>query len=116
MNDAEYFLEKAEQCFRLAAFARGHVLSLDINRGIEALGDEFMNKAVEIESARQRAETAQARSRNGGWELVVGREQAKVSVSGPLRDQGHQRSASSSRSAPRRHLRLAYKVGEPCRT
>jgi hypothetical protein len=115
MNDAEYFLEKAEQCFRLAAFARGHVLSLDINRGIEALGDEFMNKAVEIESARQRAETAQVRSRNGGWDFV-GRGQAKVSVSGSPRALGPQREASSLRPASRRHLRLADKVGEPCRT
>ena len=58
MTLADYFVEKAEQCFQLAKFARGHVLSIEIARGIDALAEELMNKAVEIDTMRQRTEAA----------------------------------------------------------
>ena len=55
MQEAEYFLQKAEECFRLAKLARvanGRVL--EIAEDLEALGNEFANKAVEIETVRQK--------------------------------------------------------------
>ena len=55
MQEAEYFLQKAEECFRLAELAKasnGRVL--EIAERLEALGDEFMTKAVEIETVRQK--------------------------------------------------------------
>ena len=55
MQEAEYFLQKAEECFRLAELARGsNGRVLEIAEGLEALGNEFMTKAVEIETVRQK--------------------------------------------------------------
>jgi hypothetical protein len=55
MMDAEYFLEKAEQCFRLAKLAKqpGNIAA-EIAANLEALGNEFMTRAVEIETVRQK--------------------------------------------------------------
>jgi hypothetical protein len=56
MLNAEYFVDKAEQCFRLARlatlpnFARSEIVT-----NLEALGNELMAKAVEMETVRQRA-------------------------------------------------------------
>ena len=55
MQEAEYFLQKAEECFRLAELARGsNGRVLEIAERLEALGNEFMTKAVEIETVRQK--------------------------------------------------------------
>jgi hypothetical protein len=51
MVDAAYFLEKAEQCFRLSREAE---LKADIATELEALGYEFMAKAVELDTARDK--------------------------------------------------------------
>ncbi|HSZ65883.1 MAG TPA: hypothetical protein VK825_06735 [Xanthobacteraceae bacterium] len=56
MLNAEYFVDKAEQCFRLARlvktpnFARSEIVT-----NLEALGNELMAKAEEMETVRQRA-------------------------------------------------------------
>jgi hypothetical protein len=44
MRDANYFLEQAERCFRLARTIGDH----DITKKLEALGAEFIGKAVEL--------------------------------------------------------------------
>lgn len=51
MPDAAYFLEKADQCFRLS---RGAGLSGDIATELEAMAYEFMAKAVEVDTARDK--------------------------------------------------------------
>jgi hypothetical protein len=48
MQDADYFVEKAEDCLRLVRLARENAESL------EGLANEFLAKAVEIETDRQR--------------------------------------------------------------
>ena len=55
MQIAEYFLEKADQCFRLARLARRNPTSSEIPEALEVLGYEFMAKAVEIDTIRDRA-------------------------------------------------------------
>jgi len=91
MRDADYLIEKAEQCFQLAAFARGHVLSLEIAKGIDDLGEQLMNKAVEIDTARQRTETACALLRDGDWYLIRGGRRTKLAISGPANAPSHLR-------------------------
>jgi hypothetical protein len=55
MLDADYCVEKAEQCFRLARLAKSPDVALsEIATNLEAIGHELMTKAVEIESTRQR--------------------------------------------------------------
>jgi hypothetical protein len=55
MFDAEYFVEKAEECFRLAQLAKQPGDNgLQVAQNLEAMGHEFMSKAVEFETARQR--------------------------------------------------------------
>lgn len=51
MLDAAYFLEKAEQCFRLGAVAGMDPATAEELRG---MGDEFMAKAVYIDTLRSR--------------------------------------------------------------
>ena len=58
MTDADYFVEKAEQCFRLAKFARAHPLSKEVAQALDAMGEELMRKAVEVDTRRQRSEGA----------------------------------------------------------
>jgi hypothetical protein len=54
--NAEYFVDKAEQCFRLARLAKTpNFARSEIVTNLEALGNELMAKAVEIETVRQRA-------------------------------------------------------------
>jgi hypothetical protein len=48
MPSSEYFLEKAEQLFRLS---RADCVAAEL----EAMGNEFIAKAVEIETVAQRA-------------------------------------------------------------
>jgi hypothetical protein len=55
MLDADYCVEKAEQCFRLARLAKSPDVALaEIATNLEAIGDELMAKAVEIETVHQR--------------------------------------------------------------
>ena len=55
MLDAEYCVDKAEQCFRLARLAQSpNVARTEIATNLEAIGNELMAKAVEIETVRQR--------------------------------------------------------------
>ena len=56
MLDAAYLVEKAEQCFRLAHAAKQpSATGGEIAINLEAMGNEFMTKAVEIETVRQKA-------------------------------------------------------------
>jgi hypothetical protein len=48
MQDAEYFIEKAEECLRLVRQARENADNL------EGLANQLMAKAVEIDTDRQR--------------------------------------------------------------
>lgn len=52
MLDAAYFLEKAEQCFRLSAVAG---LNAAVAEELRGMGHEFMAKAVYIDTLRNRA-------------------------------------------------------------
>jgi hypothetical protein len=55
MLDADYCVEKAEQCFRLARLAKSPNVGLaEIATNLEAIGHELMTKAVELETVRQR--------------------------------------------------------------
>ena len=55
MLDADYCVEKAEQCFRLARLANSPNVELaEIASHLEAIGHELMAKAVELETVRQR--------------------------------------------------------------
>ena len=55
MLDAEYCVDKAEQCFRLARLAKSpNFARTEIVTNLEAMGNELMAKAVEIETVRQR--------------------------------------------------------------
>lgn len=55
MLDADYCVEKAEQCFRLARLAKSpNSARAAIVSNLEAMGHELMAKAVEIETIRQR--------------------------------------------------------------
>jgi hypothetical protein len=55
MLDADYCVEKAEQCFRLARLAKSPTVALaEIAANLEAIGHELMAKAVELETIRQR--------------------------------------------------------------
>jgi hypothetical protein len=48
MADAQYFLEKADQFFRMARANR------QIADELESLGNDFMAKAVEVDTKRDR--------------------------------------------------------------
>jgi hypothetical protein len=55
MLDADYCVDKAEQCFRLARLTKiPTVTRAEIATNLEAMGNELMAKAVEIETVRQR--------------------------------------------------------------
>jgi len=54
MNDADYFLEKADQCFSLSRLA---VANSELQLALVNLANEFMTKAVEIDTERDRAES-----------------------------------------------------------
>jgi hypothetical protein len=55
MQSAEYFTEKADQCYRLARFARSaDSTKFEVATTIEGLGNEFIAKAVELETVRQK--------------------------------------------------------------
>ena len=55
MLDPDYCVDKAEQCFRLARLAKSpNFARAEIVTNLEAMGNELMAKAVEIETVRQR--------------------------------------------------------------
>ncbi len=51
MLDAQYFLEKADQCFRLSQVSS---LPPEIVEELKTMGNEFMAKAVALDTARDR--------------------------------------------------------------
>jgi hypothetical protein len=61
LTDAEFFIAKAEQCFRLARSVRGDHAGSRVAAELESIGHEFMARAVEIDTERDRAETRRQR-------------------------------------------------------
>jgi len=61
MQDANYFLEKADECFRLSEMAGAN---RELAAALQSMGNEFMAKAVEIDTQRDRDDqTANARDK-----------------------------------------------------
>ena len=52
MHDANYFIEKADQCLTLSKMAGG---DRELARMLLAMANEFMAKAVEIDTTRDKA-------------------------------------------------------------
>ncbi|MGE5535265.1 MAG: hypothetical protein ACM3W7_07100 [Acidobacteriota bacterium] len=52
--ESEYFIVKAEQCFRLARHARMELSDSAVAQELDAIGNEFLAKAVEIDTERDR--------------------------------------------------------------
>ena len=55
MDEATYFLEKADELVRLAKYAREKNAHDEICKALEELANEFMARAVEIDAARVKA-------------------------------------------------------------
>jgi hypothetical protein len=55
--DSQYFIEKADQCFRLARSAGAEPVMNSIATELDALANEFLRKAVEIDAERDRLES-----------------------------------------------------------
>jgi hypothetical protein len=53
MQDANYFLDKAEQCFKLSLLVGR---SGEVATALQSMGNEFMAKAVEIDTERDKKE------------------------------------------------------------
>jgi hypothetical protein len=51
-EDADYFLERAERCLRMKEMAASNA---ELAAALEAMANEFMAKAVELDTARDRA-------------------------------------------------------------
>lgn len=51
-EDADYFLERAERCFRMKEMAAGNK---ELAAALETMANEFMAKAVELDTERDRA-------------------------------------------------------------
>jgi hypothetical protein len=58
MNDADYFLEKADQCFSLSRLAGAN---RELQLALDSLAHEFMSKAVELDTERDRTESSGGR-------------------------------------------------------
>lgn len=58
--DSQYFVDKADQCFRLARSVGAIPAYEPIATELDALGNEFLKKAVEIDTERDRAESRSA--------------------------------------------------------
>ncbi|MDP1585645.1 MAG: hypothetical protein Q8M18_19675 [Bradyrhizobium sp.] len=58
-SDAEYFIQKAEQCFSLARHVRADYANNEIAAELDAIANEFLARAVELDTERDRAETRQ---------------------------------------------------------
>jgi hypothetical protein len=55
-SDSEYFIAKADQCFRLAKHIRGDHANSAIAAELDAIANEFLARAVEIDTERDLAE------------------------------------------------------------
>ena len=53
--EPQYFVEKADQCFRLAQCVSGDPSYKEMVAELNALGNEFLRKAVELDTDRDRA-------------------------------------------------------------
>lgn len=51
MRDALYFIEKADQCFSLSQLAGAN---RELAAALDTMGNEFMAKAVEIDTQREK--------------------------------------------------------------
>jgi hypothetical protein len=60
-SESEYFIAKAEQCFRLARHIRGDYSQSEVAAELDAIAHEFLARAVEIDTVRDRAETVHRR-------------------------------------------------------
>ncbi len=60
-SDSEYFIAKAEQCFRLAQSVRGEHANSVIAAELDVIANEFLARAVEIDTDRDRADTLKRR-------------------------------------------------------
>jgi hypothetical protein len=57
--DANYFLERAERCLRMREMAAGNA---ELAAALEAMANEFMAKAVELDTVRDRATARKQRA------------------------------------------------------
>jgi hypothetical protein len=55
--EPQYFIDKAEHCFRLARNISENPSHKEIAAELDALGNEFLAKAVELDTDRDRAAT-----------------------------------------------------------
>jgi hypothetical protein len=60
-SDPEFFIAKAEQCFRLAQHLRGEHSSAEAAAELDSIANEFLARAVEIDTDRDRADIRKAR-------------------------------------------------------
>jgi len=60
-GESEYLIAKAEQCFRLADHIRGDHPSSEVAAELDAIAHEFLARAVEVDTERDRVETAKQR-------------------------------------------------------
>ena len=56
-SDSEYFIAKADQCFRLAQCVRRKDSNSVVAAELDAIANEFLARAVEIDTDRDRADT-----------------------------------------------------------
>ena len=56
-EDADYFLERAERCFRMKEMAADN---RELAVALETMANEFMAKAVELDTERDRAAVARS--------------------------------------------------------
>ena len=56
-EDANYFLERAERCFRMKEMAAGNE---ELAAALDTMANEFMAKAVELDTERDRAAVARS--------------------------------------------------------
>jgi hypothetical protein len=55
--DSQYFVDKADQCFRLARSVGTESADREIATELDALANEFLKKAVEIDTERDISES-----------------------------------------------------------
>lgn len=61
-SEANYFIAKAERCFRLADQIRGGLSSREAAAELFKIANEFLARAVEIDTRRDRTDTLRAHS------------------------------------------------------
>jgi hypothetical protein len=60
-SDSEYFIAKADQCFRLAQYVRREHANSAVAMELDAIANEFLARAVEIDTDRDRTDTRKRR-------------------------------------------------------